>query len=268
MIIQNEKRIIHRLYMNNALDNYSYFFVCPESREALLIDPTHGRVCIDLAKKENYKIKFILNTHDHWDHIGGNEEVVQATGAEILCHKNSMLAIQRADRGLQDGDQISLGKNINFKVLETPGHTEHHICLLSLEDDPVLVCGDTLFNAGCGNIRGGGNMNKLYLTFKNIISNLPENTKILPGHDYIENNLGFAISREPNNSFAKEMLSECATATPDTRMVTNLEIEKRINVFLRLDTEAIFKQLQKDYPSIKDDSFEIFKHLRQLRDQW
>lgn len=267
MKLENENRLIVRVYMKNELQNFSYFIVCKDTREALLVDPYDANMCLDVIKKNQWNCKAVLNTHDHWDHIQGNSEVIRQTGADLMANKNSMNVIEGVTRGLEDGETIRVGKQIHLKVMQTPGHTDEHICLLSLDDEPVLVCGDTLFNAGCGNV-SSGSVEDMYKTFESKISKLSDATKVLPGHDYIKNNLQFTLSREPGNNEAKELLAECSAQSPETRMITNMSIEKRINTFLRLDVPEIFEELKKDFPALKPEPADIFKHLRLKRNQW
>ena len=91
-----------------------------------------------------------------------------------------------------------------------------HVCLLSHTDTPALFCGDTLFNAGAGNCHNGGHPHELYQTFVQQLAKLPDTTRIYPGHDYWENNLGFTLDREPDNAKAAELLRRNERARPRT----------------------------------------------------
>src|SRR5439155_14422646 len=109
----------------------------------------------------------ILNTHEHRDHTGGNDAMVRKTGARILAHKNARDKIADMARGLGAGDVVKVGKTVELEVLDTPGHTMSHVCLLSHTDQPALFCGDTLFNAGAGNCHNGGHPAELTGPFPN-----------------------------------------------------------------------------------------------------
>ncbi len=171
----------------NALRNFNYLIACPETGDALAIDPLDFEKCLSRAKDRGWDITQILNTHEHGDHTGGNGPVIEATGAKLLAHKNAGRRIDGIDVGLSAGDVVTVGKTVELLALDTPGHTMSHICLLSKTDAPALFCGDTLFNAGAGNCHGGGHPEELYETFSAQLDELPEQTLELlaldtPGH--------------------------------------------------------------------------------------
>ena len=112
---------------------------------------------------------------------------------------------------------VKVGRTVALEALDTPGHTMSHVCLLSHADTPALFCGDTLFNAGAGNCHNGGHPHELYQTFVRQLAKLPDATRIYPGHDYWENNLGFTLDREPDNARAAELLEEVSRARPRRR---------------------------------------------------
>ena len=201
--------IVKQLYADNSLRNFHYLIVCPQTKEALAIDPLDVERCLYEANNQGYKITQILNTHEHWDHIEGNGEMQEKTGARILAHNGAMEKIPNVDQGLIAGDIVRVGSQVSLKVLDTPGHTDSHICLLSEgSGDTSLFCGDTLFNAGAGHCKIGGNMETLYNTFSSQLANLSDDVLIFPGHDYMVNNLEFTLNREPNNEDAKKYLQK------------------------------------------------------------
>lgn len=259
---------VSRIFMNNNLRNYCYLLICEETNDAILLDPLDAKACLAEAKKQNCQIKKIINTHEHHDHIEGNPEVVAATNAKVYAHINAVNAIPNVDVALKAGDIIEVGTQVRLKALDTPGHTMAHVCLFSEIGEPLLFCGDTLFNAGAGNCRFGGDANILYQTFVEQLAILPDQTKIYPGHDYIETNLKFSLSREPSNQYAKELLAEVSLQTAESRKVTTMLEEKKMNSFFRLQNQEIIKVLKKEFPEQKDDSKSIFVALRSLRDNW
>jgi hydroxyacylglutathione hydrolase len=259
---------VSRIYMNNDLRNYCYLLICEETREAILLDPLDAKVCLAEAEKKNCQIKKIINTHEHHDHIDGNPEVVAATGAKIHAHQNAVNTIPNVDVALKAGDIVEVGTQVRLKILDTPGHTMAHVCMFSEIGEPLLFCGDTLFNAGAGNCRFGGSPNILYKTFVEQLAVLPDETKVYPGHDYITNNLEFTLAREPGNSYAKTLLDEVEKQDADSRKVTTMAEEKKMNAFLRLDSEEIIVELKKEFSDQQDDPESVFVSLRALRDKW
>jgi len=183
--------IVEQIAVDNSLRNYMYLIACPETREAAAIDPLDHQRVLQRANELGWTIRAVINTHEHHDHIGGNESVLAATGAKLYAHHNATDKIANVDVGLKAGDEVVIGTSVKLIALDTPGHTFCHTCFYYLGDKktpPALFCGDTLFNAGVGNCHNGGNPQTLYQTFATQLFLLPDQTKIYPGHDYIVNN--------------------------------------------------------------------------------
>ena len=195
----------------------------------MAIDPLDHEKCLGAAKARGWQITQVLNTHEHFDHIGGNEAVIAATGATLLAHANAKDAIPGIDRCLQAGDVIKIGNTVELEALDTPGHTMSHVCLLSRTETPALFCGDTLFNAGAGNCHNGGHPEELYDTFAGQLARLADDTLIYPGHDYLTNNLEFTLDREPDNEQASHLLNNVRDQDPNAALVSTLGLEKEIN---------------------------------------
>ncbi len=179
--------------------------------------------------------------------------------------------IEGVDRGLSAGDVIKVGRTVELLALDTPGHTMSHICLVSKTDIPALICGDTLFNAGAGNCHNGGHPSELYKTFAEQLDELPDSTLVYPGHDYIANNLGFTLDREPDNSKAAQLLDEIKRDhDPEHPLVTSLALEKEINTFFRLTSKSVIDRLRESFPNLpaQPSPQEVFVRLRELRNSW
>ena len=262
--------IVERIWTANAYRNFNYLVVCPETGEALAIDPLDHEKTLATARVKGWQITQILNTHEHHDHTGGNAAVVAATGAKVIAHHKAAGKIAGMDRGVRAGDVIKVGKTVELECLDTPGHTLCHICLLSHTDQPALFSGDTLFNAGAGNVHNGGDVNALYATFADQLARLPENTQVYPGHDYIENNLRFTLDREPDNAAAKALLPGVTGHDPKTSAVATLAQEKEVNTFLRLSSPSVIARLRESFPDLPDapDARTVFTKLRELRNKW
>ncbi len=262
--------LIERIWTGNAYRNYNYLIACPDSGEALAIDPLDHVKCLAAAKAHGWQITQILNTHEHHDHTGGNAAVVAATGAKVIAHHRRGASIAGVDRGVAAGDVIKVGKHIELECLDTPGHTMCHICLRSHGERPALFSGDTLFNAGAGNCRNGGNPVSLFRTFVDQLAALPDDTQLYPGHDYIENNLQFTLDREPDNTAAKALLPSVAGHDPATSMVTTLAQEKQHNTFFRLQSPVVIARLRERFADLPadPDAQTVFVRLRELRNTW
>ena len=262
--------IVEQIWTGNAYRNFNYLIACPETGEALAVDPLDHQKCLARAKAKGWTVTQILNTHEHGDHTGGNAAMISATGAKLLAHANAKAAIPGLDRGLGAGDVVKIGRTVELESLDTPGHTMSHVCMLSRTDTPALFCGDTLFNAGAGNCHNGGHPNELYETFASQLTKLPDHTLIYPGHDYIANNLRFTLDREPDNAKAQSLLGTAEEQDPDAPMVSNLGLEKEINTFFRLTSPSVIARLRERFSDLPDavDPKTVFIKLRELRNDW
>jgi hydroxyacylglutathione hydrolase len=160
-------------------DNFSYIVADEDTKEAAVVDPSfNADAIVAIAKDQNLKVKYVINTHDHTDHTAGNEEVRSAFGAKIVTHQLSRV---RKDVGVVDGDTIKLGKVV-IKVIHTPGHTSDGICLLV---DNKLLTGDTLFVGECGRTDlPGGDSESMYNSLFQKLMKLDDAVEVYPGHDY------------------------------------------------------------------------------------
>ena len=262
--------IVEQIWTGNAYRNFNYLIVCPESGEALAVDPLDSERCLAAADANGWQITQILNTHEHHDHIGGNQAVVDATGAKVLAHQNAKDSIPGLDVGLGAGYVVKIGRTVELESLDTPGHTMSHVCLISRTEQPALFCGDTLFNAGAGNCHNGGHPEELYDTFATQLANLPANTLIYPGHDYIANNLQFTLDREPDNDKAASLLDDVMEQDPDNALVSTLAQEKEVNTFFRLHSPSVIARLRESFSDLPDevDPKTVFLKLRELRNSW
>ncbi|MFP6777403.1 MAG: hydroxyacylglutathione hydrolase [Alphaproteobacteria bacterium] len=262
--------IVEQIWTANSYRNFNYLIACPETGDALAIDPLDHQKCLSTAKNKGWNITQVVNTHEHGDHTGGNKQVVAATGAKLLAHANAKGTIPDIDRGLGAGDIIKVGKTVELESLDTPGHTMSHVCLFSRSNTPALFCGDTLFNAGAGNCHSGGHPAELYQTFTGQLAVLPEETLVYPGHDYIANNLEFTLDREPGNNAAKALLADVANQNPDDPLVSTLAIEKEVNTFFRLQNPSVTARLRESFPDlpVELDAKTVFVKLRELRNSW
>ena len=160
--------------------NFTYLIIDEEEKEIAIIDPSWDLDKIfGIIKRNSYRVKFIINTHTHFDHILGNEQVLAITNCQIVQHENSM---DRHDIAVKDGDRIRVG-NIVIDILHTPGHSKDSICLIV--DSKIIFTGDTLFVGNCGRIDlPGGNVNEMYDSLLRRIIKLNDELILYPGHNY------------------------------------------------------------------------------------
>ncbi len=169
---------VHQIQVGN-MQNFTYIVEDEETKESIIIDPSWDLVELELViKKNDLKIKYIVNTHHHFDHTIGNEAMAESTKVPIIQHENSEL---KHDISVKDGDFIEFG-NSKLKVLHTPGHSKDSICLVG---DGKIFSGDTLFVGNCGRIDlPGGSANELYHSLFDVLYSLDDNLVVYSGHNY------------------------------------------------------------------------------------
>ena len=170
--------IVRQIQVGN-MQNFTYIVADEETRESVIIDPSWDLVELELVIRENdLKIKYIVNTHTHFDHTVGNEEMAKSTKAPIVQHENSEMA---HDITVRDGDLIEFGSS-SLRVVHTPGHSRDSVCLVG---DGKIFSGDTLFVGSCGRVDlPGGSPKELYRSLFDVLYHLDDNLVMYPGHNY------------------------------------------------------------------------------------
>jgi hydroxyacylglutathione hydrolase len=159
--------------------NFTYIIADEDNGEAAIIDPSWDLdEILNTLKKRSWKAKYIINTHTHFDHVLGNDQVATITGAKIIQHENSEL---EKDITVKDGDIIKVG-SVKLKVIHTPGHSKDSMCLIL--DDSVFT-GDTLFVGNCGRTDlPGSDPEQMYHSLFDRLAKLGDKLLIYPGHNY------------------------------------------------------------------------------------
>jgi glyoxylase-like metal-dependent hydrolase (beta-lactamase superfamily II) len=169
---------VHQILVG-SMQNFAYVVEDDDTDEAIVIDPSWDLDKIEqIITRNNLKIKYIVNTHHHFDHTLGNEAMVKSTEAKIIQHEESDL---QNDITVKDGDVINFG-NSELRIVHTPGHSKDSICLIG---DGKIFSGDTLFVGNCGRIDlPGGSAKELYHSLFDVLYSLDDNLTLYPGHNY------------------------------------------------------------------------------------
>ncbi|MBI2128163.1 MAG: MBL fold metallo-hydrolase [Nitrosarchaeum sp.] len=169
---------VHQIQVGN-MQNFTYVVEDEDTNEGIIIDPSWDLDQIEqIIKRNNLKIKYIINTHHHFDHTLGNEGMIKSTNAKIIQHEKSEL---KHDVAVKDGDIIEFG-NSKLTVLHTPGHSKDSMCLIG---DGKLFSGDTLFVGNCGRIDlPGGSAKELYHSLFDVLYSLNDDLVLYSGHNY------------------------------------------------------------------------------------
>ena len=169
---------VHQIQVGN-MQNFTYVVEDEDTNEGIIIDPSWDLDQIEqIIKRNNLKIKYIINTHHHFDHTLGNEGMMKSTNAKIIQHEKSEL---KHDIAVKDGDVIEFG-NSRLTILHTPGHSKDSMCLIG---DGKLFSGDTLFVGNCGRIDlPGGSAKEQYHSLFDVLYLLNDDLILYPGHNY------------------------------------------------------------------------------------
>ena len=223
-------------------DNYSYLIIDDKSNKSCVIDPSEATPIIEYLEKNNIKLDFILNTHHHYDHVGGNKELKERYSAKVVGYIDDQKRIPEIDITVKD-NQIWREKKFEAKVIHIPGHTSGHICFYFFNEKNIFT-GDTLFSLGCGRIFEG-TYSQMFKSL-NFFKKLPTETNVYCGHEYTLKNSDFCIKYDPNNQNLKnkidkikEKLKKNLPTIPST-----IKDEIECNIFLRSENLENFSKLR------------------------
>ncbi len=223
-------------------DNYSYLIIDDNTNSACVIDPSEAEPIINFLKNRNINLKYILNTHHHYDHIGGNKDLKKKFGSVIVGFKEDADRIPEIDILVED-NQVWQAENFIAKIIHVPGHTSGHICFHFFKEKLVFT-GDTLFSLGCGRIFEG--TYKEMFESLNKIKSLPEETKVYCGHEYTLNNSKFCIIYDHQNLNLKKKVESIKQQTQDQlpTIPSTIKDELECNIFLRTNDLESFSKLR------------------------
>ena len=243
-------------------DNYSYIIFDERTLSAAVIDPSEADPIINQIEQNNLVLKYIFNTHHHYDHVGGNQKLKEKYSCKVVGFEKDEHRIPDIDIGLKDNEKW---KNELFEceVKHIPGHTSGHICIY-IKKLNALFTGDTLFSLGCGRIFEG-TYKEMYDSL-NMLKRFPNDTKIYCGHEYTKKNSDFCLSIDKNNSNLIEKIKKINKNINNgiPTIPSILADELSCNIFLRSNNLDIQKQLGIN----SSDPIETFAKLRDLKDNF
>ena len=223
-------------------DNYSYLIIDEKDQKACVVDPGEAKPIINYIENNKIKLKYILNTHHHYDHIGGNLELKKKYGSKIVAFKDDKDRIPEIDIFVQD-NQIWKADNFEAKIYHTPGHTNGHIAFYFFNEKKIFT-GDTLFSLGCGRIFEG-TFDEMFNSLSKI-KKLPKETEIYCGHEYTLQNSNFCIKHDSKNSKLKDKISKIKIKLENglPTIPTTLSEEIECNIFLKAKNMETFSKLR------------------------
>ena len=223
-------------------DNYSYLIIDKSNNSACVVDPSEAKPIMNFVEKENINLKYILNTHHHFDHVGGNKNLKKKYNSVVIGYKDDANRIPEIDILLED-NQIWKADNFEAKIMHIPGHTTGHICYHFFKEK-LIFTGDTLFSLGCGKLFEG-TYQDMFSSLKKI-KKLSQDTKIYCGHEYTLQNSKFCIEYDPENTKLKNKITEIKKKLQNNlpTIPSTLKDEIECNIFLRAKDVESFSKLR------------------------
>jgi hydroxyacylglutathione hydrolase len=248
-------------------DNYAYLVIDDASKECGVVDCAEADKVLAEVERRGLRLTTVLPTHWHFDHVGGNEDLVRALPAlRVYGARGEHGRIPAQTDPIDHGDTVEVG-SVRGRVIGIPAHTSGHIAY-HFTDLNAVFTGDTLFVAGCGRVFEGRAQTMVDSLAK--LSALPDSTQVYCGHEYTEKNLRFALTLEPNNQilkqkheWARQLRAEGKYTIPST-----IGDEKQINPFLRTGSPELRASLKKIDPALSDETVAIFAKARELKDKF
>jgi hydroxyacylglutathione hydrolase len=245
-------------------DNYAYM-VASDGGAAAIVDASEAAPVRDAIRREGVRACAIWSTHHHWDHVGGNEELLRDLALEIVAHASDVGRVPGLSRGVETGDVVRAG-DIEARCIHIPGHTLGAVAyFVDVGGDRAVFTGDTLFSAGCGRLFEGTPA-QMHASLARLLA-LPGDTRLYCGHEYTESNLRFAAYLEPSNAEVTRARARAASMRGEGKptMGTTLAEEKGYNPFLRVDSPELRSTLG---ISLDADAVTAFAAIRAAKDSF
>lgn len=250
-------------------DNYAYLLIDEQARVAGVVDVAEARPVLDAAIRERARLVAILSTHHHFDHIGGNEDLLASLPAgsvEVFGYAEDRGRIPGITTGLADGEGFTVG-HLRGRAIFIPAHTRGHVAY-HFPAEKVVFTGDTLFAGGCGRLFEGDAAQMMSSLSR--LAALPDETLVYCGHEYTARNLDFAAELEPSNEALARRRGEVAELRAAGRptVPTTIEIEKATNPFLRWSSPELASSVRARETVTGGDAASIFAATRRLKDNY
>ncbi|KAK9856636.1 hypothetical protein MYU51_000423 [Penicillium brevicompactum] len=239
-------------------NNYAYLVTDEPTKQSVIIDPANPPEVTPVLKSQidagKIDLTAIVNTHHHWDHAGGNGDILKEfKGLQVIGGKDCA----SVTRTPANGETFKIGDRISVKALYTPCHTQDSICFYMQDGDQrVVFTGDTLFIGGCGRFFEG-NAQEMHKALNETLAALPDDTKVYPGHEYTKANVKFCIAVSQTEPIKK--LQAFAEQNQETQGKFTIGDEKLHNVFMRVNDPEIHKVTG------KTDPVEVMAALREMK---
>ncbi|CAM2067403.1 hydroxyacylglutathione hydrolase [Sulfidibacter corallicola] len=247
-------------------DNYAYLLICEQSGEVAVVDPSESEPVLAELRRRDLSLNAILNTHHHWDHVGGNKALLATfPGIQVFGHASDRGRIPGQTHFLEEGDTVAFGGQ-RGSITHNPGHTTGAITYYFGD---AAFTGDTLFSAGCGRLFEGTPAD-MYRSLNEKIGGHPDETRLYFGHEYTESNLRFALTVEPNNTAVQERLEEVRDlrARGEWTTPSTLAREWAVNPFMRCDSAEIIETVQRHEPGTPAEPVAVLAVVRGLKDRF
>jgi len=245
-------------------DNYAYLIVDPATRAAAVVDCAEAGPVAAALRAHGVTLTAILPTHHHYDHVGGNEELLRQFPVAVYGYAGEGERIPGCTREVREGDSVEVG-GLTARVIYIPAHTSGHIAYYFASASAVFT-GDTLFAGGCGRLFEGDPAMMIRSLSK--LMALPDDTAVYFGHEYTEKNLRFALTLEPGNAALRE---KHAWAREQERLhrpttPTTIGSEKATNPFFRWTSPELREHIAAQFPGLALDDVTVFAKTRALKD--
>lgn len=242
----------------------NYIWVMSQGDAAVAVDPGEAGPVRRALASDGLRLRAILVTHHHWDHVNGIEELCALYGVPV--YGPTAEAIPGRTHALAEGDEIDLpGLDTGFRILEVPGHT---LGAIAYYGDGVLLSGDTLFTAGCGRLFEGTAVQMTCSLAR--LAALPPATRLYCGHEYTLSNLAFARTVEPGNDAIAERIVQAREVRAHglATVPAALETELRTNPFLRCEVESVRQAAEARVGRALSQRVDVFAALRGWKDNF